>query len=224
MSREFDIDPTNNSKVFGPSGSDLQTKRAHLSTGLEDRADENSNMLTDTTTEAKDFAHSNPSFDEKVVGEEPTNLYQMSTIHQREASQILRSPDHFALSTQKNEDATKLMDSTMEDPAAPSTTGDTSGSKEEENPELGEIAREAGLVLDNKLQQLRGLCKTLLNEITVYVEASAKTQAEYLRIQRLEHEESNRLDEVEPDVKGATSHVLEQPFFGSAHLVGNENK
>ena len=117
------------------------------------------------------------------------------------------------------------METTSENPAASSMDSSKSDSKESESPEFDAITREAGLVLDEKLPRVRGLCKTLLNEITVYVQASAKTQAEYLRIQRLEHQESSRLDQVEPDVKGATSHVLEQPFFGAAGSMNNkENK
>jgi hypothetical protein len=76
-----------------------------------------------------------------------------------------------------------------------------------------DMTREAGLILDEKLQGVRGWCKKLLHEITIYNQVCAEAQVEYRRIQDLEHQESNRLDQVEPDVKGATSHLLEQQSF-----------
>lgn len=97
--------------------------------------------------------------------------------------------------------------------------------------ELDAITREAGLILDEKLQGVREWCKKLLQEITLYVRVTAKTQEEYMSIQRMEHQESDRLDTVEPDVKGATSHLLEPSFFGAtpsvsetahSHVDGNQ--
>lgn len=183
----------------------------------------------------KDVSPSDPSscYDEKAVGNDPTAFYDMKATDLVEESHVGHDSGNFAVSTLPHQSthsgqqdgSNNLLETTLENPAASSMDSSKSDSKESESPEFDAITREAGLVLDEKLQRVRGLCKTLLNEITVYVQASAKTQAEYLRIQRLEHQESSRLDQVEPDVKGATSHVLEQPFFGAAGSMDNkENK
>jgi hypothetical protein len=60
------------------------------------------------------------------------------------------------------------------------------------------------------LSHFRGCCKILLQEITIYNQLCAKVQAEYHRIQALIHQETNHLDQVERDGKGATSHLLDQ--------------
>jgi hypothetical protein len=100
------------------------------------------------------------------------------------------------------------------------TTTDSASSKEQES-EFDAIAREAAILLDKKLDNNRGWAKKLLREITVYVKTLEEVQAEYVRIQRLEHQESERLDQVEPDVQGATSHLLEHTLLGSSHHALN---
>jgi len=67
-------------------------------------------------------------------------------------------------------------------------------------------------------------CKKLLEEITVYVQVANKTNEAYMQIQQLEHQESERLDRVEPDVKGATSQLLLGiPFYGGGGGAQNQN-
>jgi hypothetical protein len=88
-----------------------------------------------------------------------------------------------------------------------STTAETKEDAAEES-EYDTIARETAFLLDKKLDNTRAWAKKLLREITVYVKTLEDVQTEYVRVQRLEHEESDRLDQVEPDVQGATSHVL----------------
>eukprot|EP00980_Cylindrotheca_fusiformis_P014363 scaffold3827_cov179-Cylindrotheca_fusiformis.AAC.27 len=121
---------------------------------------------------------------------------------------------------------THMVESTKRHDADPNNSSNNSNNNDgidpQEHPELDAITREAGLILDDKLQGVREWCKKLLQEITVYVQVTAKTQEEYSRIQRLEHQESDRLDRVEPDVKGATSHLLLEPsFFGSGAPSAN---
>jgi hypothetical protein len=71
--------------------------------------------------------------------------------------------------------------------------------------EFDAITRDAALLLEKKLANTKGWAKKLLQEITVYVETVEQAQTEYIRVQRLEHEESKRLDQVEPEVHGATT-------------------
>lgn len=80
--------------------------------------------------------------------------------------------------------------------------------------EFDAIARDAALLLDKKLEDNRDWVKKLLHEMTAYAKTLSEVHAEYARIQRLEHEESQRLDQVEPDVQGATSHLLQNHMFG----------
>jgi hypothetical protein len=88
-----------------------------------------------------------------------------------------------------------------------STTAETKEDAAEES-EYDTIARETAFLLDKKLDNTRVWAKKLLREITVYVKTLEDVQTEYVRVQRLEHEESDRLDQVEPDVQGATTHLL----------------
>lgn len=92
---------------------------------------------------------------------------------------------------------------------------------EQEESEYEVIARDVAFVLDKKLENARAWTKKLLREITVYVKTLEEVQKEYTRVQQLEHQESNRLDQVEPEVQGATSHY---PLFegGQQELHANE--
>lgn len=81
--------------------------------------------------------------------------------------------------------------------------------------EFESIAREAALLLDKKLDSNKAWVEKLLDEMTKYTKTLAEVHSEYSRIQGIEHEESQRLDTVEPDVQGATSHLLENSFFGA---------
>jgi hypothetical protein len=94
---------------------------------------------------------------------------------------------------------------------------DDNGNKQDS--EFDAITRDAALLLEKKLANTKGWAKKLLQEITVYVETVEQAQAEYMRVQRLEHEESNRLDQVEPEVHGATtfSHSYNGGGSGGGH-------
>lgn len=77
------------------------------------------------------------------------------------------------------------------------------GNGNKQDSEFDAITRDAAVLLEKKLANTKGWAKKLLQEITVYVETVQQAKAEYMRVQRLEHEESNRLDLVEPEVHGA---------------------
>jgi hypothetical protein len=92
--------------------------------------------------------------------------------------------------------------------------------------EFDAIAREAALFLEKKLASNREWIEKLHREMTTYTNGLAEVLSEYNLIQRLEQEESARLDGVEPDVQGATSHLLEETpnTFGGdlrAMMVGH---
>jgi hypothetical protein len=93
------------------------------------------------------------------------------------------------------------------------------GNGNKQDSEFDGITRDAAVLLERKLANIKGWSKKLLQEITVYVETVEQTQAEYMRVQRLEHEESNRLDLVEPEVHGATtfSHAYNGGGDGGGH-------
>jgi hypothetical protein len=165
-------------------------------------------------TESETVPSSDPSSfgDSNGRNDLHTEFYDMPASDLMEANSNLRDSHNFASTTQAPHE--------KGDAPVVASTNDTSSNNNEadpqERPELDAITREAGLILDDKLQGVRDWCKKLLQEITVYVQVTGKTQEEYLGIQRMEHQESDRLDSVEPDVKGATSHLLEPPFFGAA--------
>jgi hypothetical protein len=92
---------------------------------------------------------------------------------------------------------------------------DDNGNKQDS--EFDAITRNAAVLLEQKLANTKGWAKKLLQEITVYVETVEQAQAEYIRVQRLEHEESNRLDQVEPEVLGATTFSHSYDVGGGHH-------
>jgi hypothetical protein len=83
----------------------------------------------------------------------------------------------------------------------------------ESKSEFDAIAREAALLLDKKLENNRVWVQRLLHEMTVYAQSLSEVHSSYCHIQELEHNESQRLDQVEPDVQGATSHLLDNPYI-----------
>lgn len=81
------------------------------------------------------------------------------------------------------------------------------------NAEFDAIAREAALLLEKKLENNRVWVQRLLQEMTAYAQALSDVHSSYCHVQELEHNESQRLDQVEPDVQGATSHLLDTPYM-----------
>lgn len=167
------------------------------------------------------------SFDDQNARGDATECYENGTpgaaFLQPEAMQ--EDSDDFRSSTNNNSDGGKENSSLGVN--APKS-GKTNNAKTHANiakegaaSPADDITREAGIVLENKVQEVQEWCKKLLEEITVYVQVANKTNEEYLRIQQLEHQESERLDRVEPDVKGATSQLLGYPFYGG--VAQNQN-
>lgn len=76
--------------------------------------------------------------------------------------------------------------------------------------EFDEIAQEAEMLVAKKMNSNCTWSKKLVDAIAAYTKTLEEVHSEYSRIQDLEHKEAERLDQVEPDVHGATSHVLAQ--------------
>ena len=91
------------------------------------------------------------------------------------------------------------------------------GAQQDENQngksEFDKIAKDTAPVLENYLKRTRFWTKKLLAAITVYVKDLEQVDMQYSKIQELEHDEADRLDQVEPDVRGATSHLLDNRFM-----------
>jgi hypothetical protein len=130
-----------------------------------------------------------------------------------ESNSTIPQPQTFGASDkthQATDDQTKMKGSNVEE--------STPASKESgEESEFDVIARDTAKTLDKNLDSARAWTKKLLREITMYVKTLEMVQAEYLKVQDLEHKESARLDQVEPDVQGATSHLLGNQFHGVSH-------
>lgn len=166
------------------------------------------------------------SFDDQNARGDATEFYETTTpgaSMQPEAMQ--EESNEFA--TTKNSGGGK--ENSSNGANASSKTGqpklDGKSSAKEGGSPADDITREAGIVLENKVQEVQEWCKKLLEEITVYVQVANKTNEEYLRIQQLEHQESERLDGVEPDVKGATSQLLGGfPFYAPGEAAAGQNQ
>jgi hypothetical protein len=88
------------------------------------------------------------------------------------------------------------------------------------NREFDTIVRESALLLDKKLDNNRVWVQRLLHEMSVYAQTLSDVHKSYSHIQELEHNESQRLDQVEPEVQGATSHLLDNPFMAGVKNQG----
>ncbi|KAL3937783.1 MAG: hypothetical protein SGBAC_007181 [Bacillariaceae sp.] len=160
------------------------------------------------------------SFEDRNARGDATECYENGTpgaaSSQPEAMQ--EDSDDFCASPNSSSDGGKENSSLYTPKSGKTNDGKTNAKNAKEGPAspADDIAREAGIVLENKVQEVQEWCKKLLKEITVYVQVANKTNEEYLRIQQLEHQESERLDRVEPDVKGATSQLLGYPFYDGA--------
>lgn len=66
------------------------------------------------------------------------------------------------------------------------------------------------LQLEDILNGIRDTTKRLLTETDMYLTATARVQAEYTACQDSQRAEARRLDEVQPDVEGATLTFLQE--------------
>ena len=73
------------------------------------------------------------------------------------------------------------------------------------------IVRQTQIALNQKLENNKMWAQKLLAEVAVFSKTLAGVHAEYARIQEQEQQEAQRLDQVEPDVQGATSQMLDHP-------------
>ena len=69
--------------------------------------------------------------------------------------------------------------------------------------------RDVAANLEGTLNRVKETTKTMLNEIEAFMLATERVTVDYLRCQTSQHNESQRLEEVEPDVAGATTHFLQ---------------
>jgi hypothetical protein len=204
-----------NSISFEPFSSEraaLQDENPNRNSFLDE---DRSNMMESTTTTPapppsnnKNMVHDSPFYETS-----PTDVMDMDQHDPRDLDSI--QPDSSATTKQNMEHDDQNNNSSNMMKTATTTTGGLKNDKEEpsQESEYDVIARDAAFLLDKKLDNTRAWTKKLLREITVYVKTLEGVQEEYVRVQGLEHQESDRLDQVEPDVQGATSHLLEHPFL-----------
>jgi hypothetical protein len=88
--------------------------------------------------------------------------------------------------------------------------------------EFDSVTEGVARLLEAKLDSTKLWAKKLLQAITSYARELEEAQTEYLRIQRLEHEEAARLDEVEPDVQGAAYTLAQNMASVEAGGVGGK--
>jgi hypothetical protein len=82
------------------------------------------------------------------------------------------------------------------------------GEHDEEPSDFEAIGHDLSLLLDEKLDSTRFWAKKIVQETTTFVKALGEVEDEYRRIQDLEHIESKRLDQVEPEVEEAVGQLL----------------
>jgi hypothetical protein len=78
-------------------------------------------------------------------------------------------------------------------------------------PHLDGPGKDLAIKIDEKLADTRFWSKKLLQEMITYAKAMADVEDEYRRIHDLERTESDRLDQVEPEVEEAVSKLLNVP-------------
>ena len=78
--------------------------------------------------------------------------------------------------------------------------------------------------LEAILTDLKRTTSRLLEEIGTYMEAADSVSADYIRCQESQRKEAQRLEEVSPDVEGATNRFLEQQLaMMGGHMNGGGN-
>jgi hypothetical protein len=211
-----------NSVLFAP----LSVER----TALEDEnpnhncfLEERSNMMESTTTTPAPPSSNNKNMvnDSPFYETSPTDVMDMDQHDPRELDSTQSDSSATTKQNVEHDDQNNNNNNSNMMKTATTTTGGFTKDKEEppQESEYDAIAREAAFLLDKKLENTRAWTKKLLREITVYVKTLEGVQKEYVRVQGLEHQESDRLDQVEPDVQGATSHLLEHPFLGGSQAL-----
>jgi hypothetical protein len=88
---------------------------------------------------------------------------------------------------------------------------DNNDDSQEENSEFAGVGRDLSLLLDEKLITTRSWAKKLVQVMTSYTTDLQQVEEEYRRILDSERVESDRLDEVEPEVQEAVSQLLNVP-------------
>lgn len=91
-----------------------------------------------------------------------------------------------------------------------SGSNDTAAAERQIREERVAVYCETTSRLEEILNGIKGTTKHLLREIDIYAEAMESVSVDYLRCQNSQRKEARRLEEVEPDVAGATSHFLQQ--------------
>ena len=79
----------------------------------------------------------------------------------------------------------------------------------QESSELDTLTQNAALLMEKKLDSTKAWAQRLVQEITIYVQTMEEVHADYLQVQAAELEESARLDQLEPDVQGATFNLVD---------------
>ena len=79
--------------------------------------------------------------------------------------------------------------------------------------------QDAHTQLQSTLELVRNTTKTMLGEIDAFLQATESTTIDYIKCQGSQGTEARRLEEVEPDVSGATARFLQEIQGGK---MGNE--
>jgi hypothetical protein len=78
--------------------------------------------------------------------------------------------------------------------------------------------QDAHAQLQATLELVRNTTKNMLGEIDAFLQATESTTMDYIKCQKSQRAEARRLEEVEPDVSGATSRFLQEMQGG---MMGN---
>jgi hypothetical protein len=90
-----------------------------------------------------------------------------------------------------------------------SETSSSSTAKTSAPEAIDDIVRQTQTALNQRLQNNKMWAQKLLFEVVSYSKTLSAVHAEYLRTQAQEQHEAQRLDQVEPDVEGATCQMLD---------------
>eukprot|EP00934_Nitzschia_sp_Nitz4_P006632 Nitzschia sp. Nitz4//scaffold41_size133979//23900//24334//NITZ4_003332-RA/size133979-processed-gene-0.239-mRNA-1//-1//CDS//3329551425//6622//frame0 len=88
------------------------------------------------------------------------------------------------------------------------------------------IVHDTVALLEKKLQCNHEWAKRIIDDMSLFAKALKESHLEYTKILKIEQDESERLDRIEPEVHGATSRLLEQSFLrnGEGGLTGLKRK
>lgn len=123
------------------------------------------------------------------------------------------SVENMVIEFESRRQASFVHNNEQQPPQDENTNAPTDNKTEEQRHSRNEtqaVMNNTATELEAILNDVKTTTKRLLEEITTYTQVFESVSADYMRCQSSQRKEAQRLEEVSPDVEGATNRFLEQ--------------